>query len=310
MEDLSIIIPTYKRHQSLARTLQSLKSQKSDLTFEILIIDQNVPGFLAKHLSPDLLEICTIIQQEKPNVSAARNKGYAFSKSDILLFMDDDLVADPTFLQKVADLFRQNSFIHCLSPLIYSQGKKNDELKNRNKDIKGHKENLFVISNPISAAFFVRKSTYEKVGGFDPFLFDYCKSTEDNEFFIRLQKHGEKIYYDPSLDILHEEEIEGGCELRKSSFLENRLKFIKGWSYRYRIHNGGKLKLTWSDYFRLLRSTVLNKNLIKLPLSISLQLLKLLIFAIKDSKKELNKNNLKNYYSSGWKTNHLKLSKD
>jgi len=306
MRELSIVIPTYNRHRSLERTLRSLISQNCDFSFEILLIDQNKPGFLLKNLSKDVLEKCTIIHQEKPNVSSARNKGYTNSQSDMLLFMDDDLIADPTFLQKAADLFRHHRFINCLSPLIYSYGKKNDELKNRSKDIKGYQESLYIISNPISAAFFIKISTYEKVGGFDPYLFDYCKSTEDNEFFIRLQKHGEKIYYDPSLDILHEEEIDGGCELRKSSYLDNRLKFIKGWAFRYRIHNGGNLKLTWSDYYKLLRSTVLNKNLIKQSLTINIQLLNFLGLAIRDSKKELDKNNLKNYYSSGWKTNHLK----
>lgn len=309
MTELSIVIPTYNRHHSLERTLRSLISQECDLTFEILVIDQNKPGFLISHLSEDVLNQCTIIHQEKPNVSSARNTGYTFSKNEVLLFLDDDLIPETHFLQKAADLFRQHNFINCLSPLIYSKGRKKEEHKDKERDFKGKQENLFIISNPISAAFFIRKPIYKKVGGFDPFLFEYCKSTEDNEFFIRLQRHGEKIFYEPSLNILHEEEMDGGCELRKSSFLENRLKFIKGWAYRYRIHNGGELNLTLSDYYRLLRSTLWNKNLINLSLSLNFQLLKILIVAIKDSKKELRIKNLKRYYFHGWKINHLISSK-
>lgn len=306
MNGISIIIPTYKRSISLREAVLSLIKQKCDIPFEIILIDQNLKGYLSSTLSESIISNCKIIHQDKPNVSLARNNGFKNSTYNILLFMDDDLIAPSNFLDIASKILINNTYVFCLSPLVYNYGKKTDEIQNKLNDVIDKKEKLYQISNPISAAFFIYKDTYYKIGGFDPYLFDYCKSTEDNEFFIRLQKHGEKIYFDPLLEILHTEEVEGGCELRKGTFIQNRFKFIKGWTYRYRIHNGKNLKLTISDFYNLVRSVVLNKNLLHYSIKNNFQLIRFLMIAINDSKSELSKNNLHFYYQLGWKTNHLK----
>ena len=49
MTKLSVIIPTFGRAPSLKRTIESLLEQSIE-PFEILVIDQNSPGWLANEL--------------------------------------------------------------------------------------------------------------------------------------------------------------------------------------------------------------------------------------------------------------------
>ena len=79
----SVIIPTYRRNESLCRTLQSLFDQDCE-DFEILVIDQkpqhddSTLKFLAQAQSR-----IRYITKDHANLPAARNTGIQASRSDI-----------------------------------------------------------------------------------------------------------------------------------------------------------------------------------------------------------------------------------
>lgn len=305
MNGLSIVIPTYNRFQSLVHTINSIIGQDFQFPLEIIIIDQNQNSGFKNIFSDPAYKNCKLLYQKYPNVSSARNFGFNNSKYDLLLFLDDDLIAPTNFLNRAFIAILNEPQIECLVPFIYTVEKKEIEFNNKLNDSIGSINNFYIIKNAISAAFFIRRNIYLQVGGFDPYLFDYCKSTEDNEFFIRLRKHGVNIYYDPKLEILHLEEVEGGCELRKELYIINRFKFIKGWTFRHRVHKGQNLRLTIKDHYSIMRLAFLNRKLLSHTLMENFTLIKYYIIAVADTKKLILERSLKEYYKKGWQTNHL-----
>jgi len=300
---LSVIIPTYKRLDSLAILLEKLNLQTVIDQIEILIIDQNEKDFIHQ----EILNISRNIRQvyqDKPNVSLARNNGYKEAKAEYLLFIDDDLEPEQDFCQKGISFFEKNEEVECFCPLVYNDNGKEIEMEKMKQNIVSKYKHFYKINNTISAALFIKSETYIKSGGFDPYLFDYVKSTEDNEFFIRLKKHNVNIYYDSNIDIFHSEEIIGGCSLREDDYWNNRKKFIKGWAFRYRVHNGNNLKLNLMNIVALCRSSFLNSELFKRNPLDTIKLIKNLINGLVDSGLYLK--DLKDYYKNGWRTNHLK----
>ena len=95
---VSIIIPTYNREETLCNTIQDLLGFY-DQFFELLVIDQT-----KEHL-PDTLSFISglpekvrIINLPVPDLTKARNRGAREAKSEIVLYLDDDIKPFPTLI--------------------------------------------------------------------------------------------------------------------------------------------------------------------------------------------------------------------
>lgn len=89
MEEVSVIIPTYNRIDSLRRTFSYLEKSKLK-PLEVLIIDQSNADF-----STQIQTLCGVeedlnviyIHLEKPSLTAARNVGMKMSKGNVLMYL-------------------------------------------------------------------------------------------------------------------------------------------------------------------------------------------------------------------------------
>lgn len=113
MEEVSVIIPTYNRIDSLRRTFSYLEKSKLK-PLEVLIIDQSNADF-----STQIQTLCGVeedlnviyIHLEKPSLTAARNVGMKMSKGEVLVFMDDDVDVDAETLSNVVNLFKDERLV-------------------------------------------------------------------------------------------------------------------------------------------------------------------------------------------------------
>ena len=96
---ISVVIPTYQRVAVLAHTLARLKAQ-AFRGFEIIVVSQT-PG------EPERRQLeqwhqseipMRIVWQPEPSASQARNRGLLEARSEIVLFLDDDVTFDETLL--------------------------------------------------------------------------------------------------------------------------------------------------------------------------------------------------------------------
>jgi GT2 family glycosyltransferase len=260
---LSIVIPTYRRKESLQRLLRLLLEQK-EISPEIIVVDQNPPGYLQEILSafPSIGHLILA----NPNASDARNRGFMASTGLQVLFIDDDLVPEADFCMKALDVFRQYPGISCFSPLVYNaEGRElalQQAASNRIASPGTDDPAIFHITDTISAAIFFRRAYFERTGGFDPLLFEFAKTAEDQEFFLRMRKKGMDVYFVPFLEIYHDEGVPGGCELRTVDYWVSREKCMKSWAYRRRIHHKPPGSLGAADLFQLARSGFLNREVL------------------------------------------------
>jgi GT2 family glycosyltransferase len=257
---LSVVIPTFRRKESLQRLLGKLLNQE-EVSPEIIVVDQNPPGYLGDILSA-FPSIGHLILPE-PNASDARNRGFMASTGQHILFIDDDLVPEADFCRRALDVFRYPE-INGFSPLVYNAEGRELALhqaaaKRIGSPDKDHSA-PFRITDTISAAVFFRRAYFEKTGGFDPLLFEFAKTAEDQEFFLRMRKKGMDLYFVPSVEIYHDEGIPGGCELRTADYWVSREKCMKSWAYRRRIHHKPPGGLGATDLFQLARSGFLNRE--------------------------------------------------
>jgi glycosyltransferase involved in cell wall biosynthesis len=98
---ISVVIPTYQRAPLLERSLESLTAQALGRSrFEVVVVDDGSSDWTAsvcERLSEELP--LRYLRIEKAGTSAAKNLGLFASQAPLVLFYDDDDLADPGMLE-------------------------------------------------------------------------------------------------------------------------------------------------------------------------------------------------------------------
>lgn len=101
--NLSVVINTYNRADSLSITLESLYYQTTD-NFEVIVVNgpstDNTLDVVKKYNKKIKLVNCT-----ERNLSVSRNMGIEAASGDIVAFIDDDAIADPNWVKDLIEAY-------------------------------------------------------------------------------------------------------------------------------------------------------------------------------------------------------------
>ena len=203
---VGLSIPTYGRKRELSRLLESLSNQ-SILPDQIVIVDQNDPGFLdlVIHEWVDKLPIQHDVVPYK-SASKARNHGAQKLTTEIVAFPDDDCI----FTERTIELIQQTFFNNPSVDVIIGQ-KPIRQAKNSTKATKI--KPIITVLNLFNAKaetsnIFCRKGLIKKM----PTLFDEwigpgdqtdVISNEETDLLIRMLRKNAKIVLCTGIQINH-----------------------------------------------------------------------------------------------------------
>jgi glycosyltransferase involved in cell wall biosynthesis len=106
---LSVIIPTYKRHEDLKRVISSAFEQ-NDPVYEVIVIigpNDEESWKIASEWQINNSNLF-LIQAQKPSVVHALNLGLSKAIGDILCLLDDDVWLPPDWSFKIKQAFEEN----------------------------------------------------------------------------------------------------------------------------------------------------------------------------------------------------------
>jgi glycosyltransferase involved in cell wall biosynthesis len=109
---LSVIVPTYNRSASLSRLLNCLDMQSYPVMYwEVIVVDDgsNDPGYSKAYDGKYQYKLVRVKQNHQGAV-VARNAGAQHSQADIMVFLDDDVVVEPGYLE---GLVREHNLHEC-----------------------------------------------------------------------------------------------------------------------------------------------------------------------------------------------------
>jgi len=111
---VSVVIPTYNRGEALGPVLDRLlaSDRKGLGQVEIVVVDDGSPVPAAPIVNARQAPLgvtLKCVRQENTGPAAARNRGFATSHGDIVIFIDDDILVSP-------ELVRQHVEAHVLNP--------------------------------------------------------------------------------------------------------------------------------------------------------------------------------------------------
>jgi glycosyltransferase involved in cell wall biosynthesis len=111
---LSVIIPTRNRATLLDKALESILAQSlSQNKFEVILVDNgstdNTKEIFLQYKSQ--IQNISYFYEEEPGLHVGRHIGMKKAKSDILVYLDDDVELFPQHLKNVLESFKDNEVV-------------------------------------------------------------------------------------------------------------------------------------------------------------------------------------------------------
>ncbi|OGP88566.1 MAG: hypothetical protein A2157_12590, partial [Deltaproteobacteria bacterium RBG_16_47_11] len=97
---LSVIIPSYNSGYLLERCLESLRDQKTDKHFEIVVVDSSPNGF-TRAIKERFPEVRWYRFPERKFCGDARNFGLSVTRGEIIAFIDADCRAESNWIDNI-----------------------------------------------------------------------------------------------------------------------------------------------------------------------------------------------------------------
>lgn len=217
--ELSLIISTYNRAESLIRTLHSVAQQDAPANiWECLIVnnastddtEKRVAAFIAERPQQNF----RLVNEPQQGLSFARNKGIAESKGRFVAFIDDDETINPEFISAYLKVFDEQCAFAAAGVVkaVYDNGRPSwlstyPEKMIANPFYLGKR--VMTISSkttPAGGNMAFNREVFNIYGRFDTNL-GRCGSqllgAEENDFFERIRSLGERVYYVPNAIVYH-----------------------------------------------------------------------------------------------------------
>jgi glycosyltransferase involved in cell wall biosynthesis len=205
---ISVVAPTYNRRASLQRLLEALERQSFPATqFEVIVVDDGssdgTPDFVRAWPASYGLQV---LEQQHAGPAAARNRGVAAARGELIVFLDDDVVPAPDLLHEHVTTHAEQPNAVVIGPMsppgdwprpIWVRWEEEQLLSQYHAMIAGLwscTARQFYTGNASLA-----RARFVEAGGFDVTF----QRAEDVELGYRLHDLGATFVFNPNADVLH-----------------------------------------------------------------------------------------------------------
>jgi GT2 family glycosyltransferase len=230
----TIIIPTRGRPDYLAVTLSSLAAQAREAGAEVIVVDDGRDARCERVARESGARYLALGSPRGAN--AARNAGIAGARGQLLIFTDDDIEADPGWLERYLRAARELPDVDVFGGPIRArlEGRRRRRVCGRESPPVTHTDlgaEDRDMDHARSANLAVRASAFERLGGFDE---SYAQAGEEEEWEDRYVAAGGRIRYVAGAGVDHRRTAEDARLLALG-----RVAVRRGyWSRRYDERKG------------------------------------------------------------------------
>lgn len=195
---VSVVIPTYRRHELLRKACESVLTQ-SYSPIEVVVVNDMPGDEVGSALEGMAVKI--INNEKSLGGAGARNRGVEESRGKFIAFLDDDDVFHPEKISRQVEVLTSQPEFGA----VYT-GFRLVDLKGNVLDVKKpslcgniHDETLCWNWVGTASTVMVRKEVLDEVGGFSPDL----PAAQDWDLWIKIsEKHDFAVLPDPLIDFL------------------------------------------------------------------------------------------------------------
>ena len=205
---LSVIIATHARPDALARLIESLAPQLG-AERELLIADN---GTAQPSPLPAAAPPLTHLHDPRAGKCRIQNRALAAARGEIIVCLDDDLIASPGYLGEVERFFATHPEFAAMKGRILPAEdpvrKAGAKAAYLDLPIVDHGEDVIEVRGVLGANMAFRRAALDQVGTFDERLGPGAAGhEEETEISARLRRAGFRIGYAPGAVVYHEVDL-------------------------------------------------------------------------------------------------------
>lgn len=270
----SIIVPLYNALTFTRQMMATLSGSTGEVLFELIFVDNCSQDGTREFLSELEAKTAKVILNEKNlNFAGACNQGAEIARGKFLVFLNNDTILLPGWLEKMVELAKSDSNIAVVGnkqlypdsekvnhagmffderrlPIHYGVGaERYDPRINFTRDMQ-------IVT---ASCILIRKDIFKKMGGFDEI---YQNGYEDVDLCLKIKEAGYRVVYCPESEIFHYGQKSPG---RTENDIRNQIIFQERWSKKIHCDSGH----LFAEDSRVLRSNITSK--LSLPVVIPSQ---------------------------------------
>ena len=205
---LSVAVASYNRRESLAAVLEALGRQNypNDRFEVVVVLDGSSDGSAERVRGLELPYSLRLLEQENRGLSATRNRGVAEAANPVVLFLDDDIVPESSYVAEHAAAHRRSRDGHVAlgycAPVIVGHDYRSLALRGwwddffQRKAEPAHQWTFFDFSDGTAS---MPRSMFLESGGFD----EQFRRGQDWDLGLRLLELGVRFGYYPAAKCSH-----------------------------------------------------------------------------------------------------------
>lgn len=246
---VSIIYVNYKCLEDINRSVSSIEKSKPKVNYEIVVVDNEGNTKLKKYTEGEK-NIRYIKSPKNLGYSCGNNLGVKNARGEYVLILNPDTKLKSAVIDKLTQFLDKNKDVAIAAPVLVNE--KGKVIKQISSKIltpikyiftytfiaklfsKNKIKNEFLKETPSNkpyevdvvpgSALMIRKSVFNKLGGFDEKFFLYF---EENDFCKRVKEAGFRMYKVPKFKVTHDwKPAEGNISLKKH-FENSRFHYFK-----------------------------------------------------------------------------------
>jgi GT2 family glycosyltransferase len=266
--NVSVIIPTYNRHDILGDTIAMLLSQDYG-NLEVAVVDQTATPFPQREeFRGNQSATFEYHWVPRPNLPAARNLGLTLTSGEIVIFLDDDVAIGPDYVQEVVETYTADDIGGVCGVTIPEgcpdEASETIRVANLLGLVEPFKPNgILAVRSMMGVNMSFRRCVFARAGLFDE-AFIRSGWGEDTELVLRVRKLGYRFLFNPRARVIHLEPASGGCSNRdvvvRERIVRERLVFTL---YALMKHAKWHPLDALREYWSICRGHALNKAVLR-----------------------------------------------
>ena len=240
---VSIIIPHWNGIDIITECLESLHKTTYP-NFEIIVVDNNSSDESVNHIRKKFPNVTVFENGRNEGYAGGCNRGAEIAIGEYLLFLNNDTIHQPKWIEPLVQLLEKNTNIATVQPKILNYYNKElfdyaggaggmmdflvfpfarGRIFNEQEIDTGQYNSKSKIFWSSGTAFLVRKALFEEVGKFDELFFAHM---EEIDLCWRFHLMGYEVWSEPSSMVYHKNAVSLPMYTEKKYYLNHRNSLI------------------------------------------------------------------------------------
>jgi GT2 family glycosyltransferase/glycosyltransferase involved in cell wall biosynthesis/predicted Zn-dependent protease len=237
-DTVSIIIPTFNKLALTCQCLNAIRQTADNIPYEIIVVDNGstdgTPDYLLREEAVGRIRV--ILNRNNLGFSKANNQGAQIARGKYLLFLNNDTIPQPKWLEEMVHMAESDGNIGAVgSKLLFPDGTIQHagvvlfRTKKPYHIYKGLPGNILCANKQrdykivTAACMLIRKNIFSEIGGFDDRFINGC---EDLDLCLKVGQKNKRIVYNPRSVVIH---LEAQSKGRQDNMDYNRQLFENIW---------------------------------------------------------------------------------